>query len=280
MNLTLEEINKMKVAELKSELTARGLDTKGVKAILVDRLAASIASSPKAMGAGAVEDVGNGTAPVEEMTTPAPVVTEVESQSGSPRRSRRSGSEQKEGLSPTKSASPVKAAFTVSSPSKEAVPAVIDPEPEAVGQNGSPVKTPVPQVTATPVVVADQPVPQVTVAPVVVAEQPVPQVTATPAVVAEQPVTETEKKPAVDDSMAVDKTQVTEEVAKADVEMTDVEKKEEKVEGGEKRKLDETEETKDSKRPRTESEAKPAPAPIPENEPEFDATSVILDWCK
>lgn len=32
------KLDKMKVVELRAELAARGLDTKGVKAVLVDRL--------------------------------------------------------------------------------------------------------------------------------------------------------------------------------------------------------------------------------------------------
>ena len=34
----IDEISKMKVAELRAELSARGLDSKGVKAVLFERL--------------------------------------------------------------------------------------------------------------------------------------------------------------------------------------------------------------------------------------------------
>lgn len=55
MNLTAEEVNKMKVVELRAELQVRGLDPKGVKAVLVDRLLAALGQ-----GGGTVSAVGNG----------------------------------------------------------------------------------------------------------------------------------------------------------------------------------------------------------------------------
>lgn len=38
----LGDLNKLKVVELKAELATRGLDTKGVKAVLVERLKAAL----------------------------------------------------------------------------------------------------------------------------------------------------------------------------------------------------------------------------------------------
>lgn len=66
MNLTVEEVNRMKVVELRAELQVRGLDPKGVKAVLVDRLLAALGQaegSGSAAGGGGVAvipSVGNG----------------------------------------------------------------------------------------------------------------------------------------------------------------------------------------------------------------------------
>jgi len=38
----VEDLNKLKVPELRAELQKRGLDTKGVKAILIERLKAAL----------------------------------------------------------------------------------------------------------------------------------------------------------------------------------------------------------------------------------------------
>ncbi len=50
MNLTVDEIHKMKVVELKAELQLRGLDPKGVKAVLVDRLISALGGTPVGNG--------------------------------------------------------------------------------------------------------------------------------------------------------------------------------------------------------------------------------------
>lgn len=59
MNLTAEDVNKMKVVELRAELQVRGLDPKGVKAVLVDRLIAALGQE-----GGTVSAVGNGSSAV------------------------------------------------------------------------------------------------------------------------------------------------------------------------------------------------------------------------
>ena len=62
MKLTAEEVHKMKVVELRAELTARGLDTKGVKAVLAERLIAALDTDPSA-----ATGLGNGNSSVQDV---------------------------------------------------------------------------------------------------------------------------------------------------------------------------------------------------------------------
>lgn len=60
MNLTAEDVHKMKVVELKAELQLRGLDSKGVKAVLVDRLVAALGGTPTGNGNSAPREEDEG----------------------------------------------------------------------------------------------------------------------------------------------------------------------------------------------------------------------------
>ncbi|CAG7835827.1 unnamed protein product [Allacma fusca] len=82
MNLTADEVQKMKVVELRAELTSRGLDNRGVKAVLTERLLAALEptaeGSSGGLGNGSSGEVvtGNGD---EVSSSPDKVIDEPES---------------------------------------------------------------------------------------------------------------------------------------------------------------------------------------------------------
>lgn len=80
---TSAELKKLKVAELKELLTAKGLDTTGVKDVLIERLLAAQTAEPAEAGAPAAaaaepSSVPEAAAPVAEAKPAAPAETAAE----------------------------------------------------------------------------------------------------------------------------------------------------------------------------------------------------------
>ncbi len=79
--LSLDDVQSMKVVELKAELAARGLSTTGVKKVLVDRLLESIDKDREAAVDNRVGRVDNSVKDIKH--DPVPVLTGKNDQEGS-----------------------------------------------------------------------------------------------------------------------------------------------------------------------------------------------------
>lgn len=263
------DLNKLKVVELRAELTARGLDTKGVKAVLIDRL-------KEALDAEAEENESGGGTPAPIVS--APIIEPEKIEPSTPSRRRRSS------RSRTKSPSPTR----VLQPEPPSLPPLKEEEPEPVK---TPVKVPPPAVEVrkeTPVKVQESPKQQTPVKVEAKKEVPTPEKKVVvespkPALKKETPVKAAPVETPKTEKMEVD----SQEEEKVDKMEASSEKPEESSEKSEKdgEGDDERKKRKRSTSPKQEPKKRQKLPPpniddfvAEEDEPELDNSKIQLSW--
>ncbi|ODM88392.1 Heterogeneous nuclear ribonucleoprotein U-like protein 1 [Orchesella cincta] len=251
MNLTPEEVNKMKVVELRAELQVRSLDPKGVKAVLVDRLLAALGHE-----GGAAATVGNGSSQASlDLSSGDADESKLEDEADG---SQEEAADVAEADASTLDEDQNMEQSLPSQPNEpEVVEATIDEDDdnENVEEDQEKEKEKVPSVVVAVPEVKEESTP----APVETKDEKDAPATATP-----------ETATSADDTEGG-----SEEVEKMetdqDQDTDNAKRKIEAVNG------DTTEENK-TKKPRTEETIVFKNVPL--NEPEFEESAVLLDWCK